>query len=124
VIILPYVPHGRELIGKDDNSSIERSDFQIILERIANLQKDIEDLKKNMFYNKPIYAMGICGICKLANQQLIKHHISYYPELTILVCHKCHKDIHNATEYPLKLLLPPKADIARFYNYEEVLKNE
>jgi len=36
----------------------------------------------------------LCEICNL-NQATIKHHISYFPEITTGVCTSCHHKIHS-----------------------------
>lgn len=55
-----------------------------------------------------------CSVChqKMNRGSLIKHHISYYPEETILVCRACHHRVHNAYRWNLK---PPKEHVERFY---------
>lgn len=40
---------------------------------------------------------GVTGYCKLCDGggRLVKHHYSYNPEKTILVCNNCHERIHK-----------------------------
>ena len=48
------------------------------------------------------YVDEMCPVCNtvIGNNLYRKHHISYYPEKTILVHKKCHNKIHNTNEYP------------------------
>ena len=41
------------------------------------------------------------------------HHISYFPEKTMVVCDECHQKIHNSNEFPH--LRPPEGESKRFY---------
>lgn len=36
------------------------------------------------------------GICRCRDLKLIKHHISYTPEIMVKICDDCHDDIHNS----------------------------
>jgi hypothetical protein len=36
------------------------------------------------------------GICRCKELPLIKHHISYFPEIVVKICKDCHDDIHNS----------------------------
>lgn len=36
------------------------------------------------------------GICRCKDLKLIKHHISYSPEIIVKICEDCHHDIHNS----------------------------
>ena len=42
------------------------------------------------------------------------HHISYFPEITILVCNECHQRIHRTEKH--HELKPPSGDSREFYN--------
>lgn len=37
------------------------------------------------------------GICRCNDLKLIKHHISYFPEIIIKICNDCHDDIHSSS---------------------------
>lgn len=50
-----------------------------------------------------------CSFCP--NKSPIKHHTSYFPEVTIPVCRKCHGGMRNT--HPE--LCPPIEDYHRFY---------
>ncbi len=45
------------------------------------------------------------------------HHVSYFPEKTILVCKNCHQKIHHTEEF--QELKPPTGDSKKFYNGEK-----
>lgn len=56
-----------------------------------------------------------CEICQ--NTVEIKHHISYFPEITTGVCQKCHEKIHSG-EFPdltKKYIKYKKGDANSFY---------
>jgi len=56
---------------------------------------------------------GFCNACK-KETDLIKHHINYKQNKTVLVCRHCHKKIHSGTikqfvcEDPFKIVEFPK----------------
>lgn len=55
-----------------------------------------------------------CFLCHdLIAGEVVKHHISYFPEKIVPVHTQCHVEIHTAPAHPLR---PPKADIIKFYN--------
>jgi len=47
------------------------------------------------------YLWKKCEVCKQTkpDNQLIKHHITYVPEKTIIVCRSCHHKIHRTAQY-------------------------
>lgn len=55
-----------------------------------------------------------CQVCreKMRRDSLIRHHISYDPEETILVCRPCHAKIHKAYRWMLK---PPSGESQEYY---------
>ena len=46
-------------------------------------------------------------------ENLIYHHIKYYPEETLRICRSCHMIIHKTDKYPE--LIPKKEDIKKYY---------
>lgn len=53
-----------------------------------------------------------CFICnKFRNTE--RHHITYFPERIINVCHSCHNNIHYTAEY--SDLKPVKGEGTKFY---------
>lgn len=79
-------------------------------ERIAFYKKFIKT------YNPDKKNWVICEVCGKYVEcgSATKHHISYYPELTIPVHHKCHQKIHHTDLYTH--LKPPVGDSKDFYN--------
>ncbi len=51
---------------------------------------------------------------------LVKHHMSYFPEIIIYVHGGCHHKIHRTNKYPK--LKPKIEDSAKFYNRELNIK--
>ena len=41
---------------------------------------------------------GVCGYSGKIRTEFDIHHITYFPEKTIMVCHKCHMKIHRTRE--------------------------
>ena len=97
-----------ERCGKDfqDNGSYCSDEC----ERIASYEKFITT------YNPDKKNWVICEVCGKYVECIsaTKHHISYYPELTIPVHHKCHQKIHHTDLYTY--LKPPVGDSKDFYN--------
>ena len=60
-----------------------------------------------------------CRVCrkKCYTENLVSHHISYYPEKTISVCRACHLKIHTTDSYPR--LTPSKIDTDKFYKRDD-----
>ena len=60
-----------------------------------------------------------CHLCSRTSDE--KHHISYYPEVTIAVCAFHGDEIHRRpSKYP-ELLQYPKGDSAQWYNQQRRL---
>ena len=61
-----------------------------------------------------------CEACgkKIDFREEITHHVSYFPEKTILVHRSCHTRIHRSDAFPH--LRPTKEDIDRFYSRSKV----
>jgi hypothetical protein len=60
-----------------------------------------------------------CELCSRTSEE--KHHISYYPEVTIAVCAFHGDEIHRRpSKYP-ELLQYPKGDSAQWYNQQRTL---
>ena len=58
-----------------------------------------------------------CVVCSIY-YATIKHHISYFPEVTTGVCESCHKKIHSGKfrELIKKYVKYPKGDAQLFYH--------
>jgi len=61
-----------------------------------------------------------CQVCTL-NPATIKHHISYFPEVTTAVCEPCHQKIHSGKylELTKKYVKYPMGDAQMFYRSNE-----
>jgi hypothetical protein len=59
-----------------------------------------------------------CSVCneKMKWNSLVRHHVSYDPEETKLVCRSCHSRIHNAHRWILK---PPEEASKEFYRKKD-----
>lgn len=72
--------------------------------------------------NLPSKQKNICPKCR-ENRILIRHHISYHPERTIMICRQCHDKIHRNIREEGKCICSPGkiADMSRkaYYNTEE-----
>ena len=57
-----------------------------------------------------------CKVCTIYHAT-IKHHMSYFPEVTTGVCESCHKNIHSGRcpELRKKYVKYPKGDAQLFY---------
>jgi len=76
-----------------------------------------DECERIVFYENFIttYNPDICELCgEYVYKGAEKHHTSYYPEITILLHHKCHRKIHYTDLYPH--LKPPNSDGKDFYN--------
>ncbi|WP_122090402.1 HNH endonuclease signature motif containing protein [Halalkalicoccus subterraneus] len=69
-----------------------------------------EDCERDQHPNR------FCESCndRLEWDQLIRHHVSYYPEEIVNVCRSCHRKIHLEDSFHPELT-PPQEDIERFY---------
>jgi hypothetical protein len=53
---------------------------------------------------------------------LIKHHVSYFPEIIAFVHYKCHQQIHD-TEKPIKCFIQyENGDARKFYEMKKEVK--
>lgn len=57
----------------------------------------------------------VCYACKQSHNSsmIIKHHISYFPEIIVPVHRSCHTKIHAGRKY--QDLKPSKEEVKRFY---------
>jgi len=60
-----------------------------------------------------------CTACeeRVEHDDIIRHHVSYFPEDVVVVCRSCHNKIHFSDQYPE--LTPPEEEIRRFYDQEQ-----
>lgn len=58
-----------------------------------------------------------CEACndRLEWDQVVRHHVSYFPEETVNVCRSCHQKIHTNDSYCSELT-PSEEEIDQFYN--------
>ena len=58
----------------------------------------------------------ICPVCnkEIELDQVVNHHISYFPEKTIPVHRSCHSTIHHSNKFPH--LKPKKGEAEKFYS--------
>ena len=69
-------------------------------------------------------ADGRCHIC-LVDGQIVRHHITYFPEKTIPVCKNCHWKIHKENKkYGLSDFKPPTNHAWCFYHGLTPMTNE
>ena len=65
-----------------------------------------------------------CFICGIKNTKLEYHHILRIPEITIKVCHKCHRKIDDTNKYPdLKPKFTKKGKKFIKWTYNSVYKS-
>jgi len=58
-----------------------------------------------------------CGICGRLFPKLVKHHVSYFPERTIMICRSCHHPKVLARLHPE--LNPSREETTRFYSLKQ-----
>jgi len=65
----------------------------------------------------------ICAVCKeeIEPKQLVKHHISYFPEKKVFVHRKCHPIIHRSKDKRYLKLKPKEGEAAKFYGGYRIL---
>ena len=69
----------------------------------------------------------MCMVCFMPpligfGNQLIKHHVSYFPEIIAFVHYKCHQKIHD-TEKPIKCFIQYEVgDARKFYEMKKEVK--
>ena len=63
---------------------------------------DINDMLSNINDYLDRYVSDVCLVCNkiIGHDFYERHHISYYPEITILVHQECHNKIHHTDDYP------------------------
>ena len=63
-----------------------------------------------------VFIGTMCLICKKSFEKLHKHHVSYKHNCLIEVCVRCHKIIHNTSNYSLlKPIDGRKKDLGDYY---------
>ena len=77
---------------------------------------DIDDVLSDISEFLDRYISDVCCVCgeTIGYDLYERHHISYYPEITILVHRECHYSIHHTNSYPD--LKPLVGDSRDFYN--------
>ena len=71
----------------------------------------------------------MCMVCFMPPQtgfgnQLIKHHVSYIPEVIAFVHYECHKRIHD-TEKPIKCFIQyNEGDARKFYEKKKEMMTQ
>lgn len=65
--------------------------------------------------------LSVCAFCNtgISPEDRVKHHISYFPEITIDLHNSCHTKLHRNTNIShfLKSLLPPPGHASKFYTH-------
>ncbi|MDQ2052790.1 DEAD/DEAH box helicase family protein, partial [Natronolimnohabitans sp. A-GB9] len=65
-----------------------------------------------------------CRACedRVDPSEVVRHHVSYFPEEIVVVCQSCHNKIHFSDQYPE--LTPPEEEIRRFYDEEQEIDSD
>ena len=113
----------REFEAKQEQKEKIRQEKQKQIEIENQRQEKIESSEKNHVKLKPIRfnKRDFCFLCKQPPEddfELIKHHVSYFPEKVAYVHFDCHMKIHDP-ENPIKDLIQFKeGDSRRFYEIQ------
>lgn len=90
---------------------IKKNNNNNLLSRLIDLLKRYNNYSVNR-----IQYYASCEICS-KESQLIKHHISYFPEELISICQRCHYNIHKRCKKSnTTYLKPPKGHATLFYS--------
>lgn len=69
--------------------------------------------------------MSLCAVCnkELKDQDLVRHHKSYFPEEILVIHRTCHTLIHHTKNPRFESLIPKDGDSYRFYGCYKIIIN-
>lgn len=86
-----------------------RSPLFLMPVSLSNINKET-NIYRFITSGKP----GKCELCPARVKKLEAHHLCYYPEITLKLCHNCHHTVHfwpsRLTQHQLFLLLSKRFD--------------
>ena len=97
------------------------------------LQDTIKDRLKRLARKKIKFLNGcekclVCGNDQTVNDEtqiiepLIRHHVSYFPQVVTYVHYECHKKIHDPTNPITNLIQYDEGDSEKFYHLQKQLQ--
>ena len=73
-----------------------KKDFKVAIECGKLRMKKLSDLKRifDVVLQIPVVRRGRCALCRRITDDIVIHHISYSPEVTVELCRSCHRWLH------------------------------